>query len=208
MTSSTGSKNAGPSRKSDRRRRSHWSALACCLALPLLVSADTASGPDPVLRELLRRAIEASDSFGDRFDAEVWLKFNSERLARKVPDPKERLEILRQVHYEARRAGLEPELVLAVIDVESNFDRFAISRAGAQGLMQVMSFWLEEIGHPDDNLMDIQTNLRMGCTILRYYLDMEKGQKVPALARYHGSYPRRYYADRVLDRLRMKWYRQ
>ena len=89
--------------------------------------------------------------------------------------PTERIEILKNVHYEATRAELAPELVLAVIDVESNFDRFAISVVGARGLMQVMPFWLNEIGRPDDNLLRINTNLRFGCTILKYYLDMEKG---------------------------------
>ena len=111
------------------------------------------------------------------------------------------------MHREARRANLAPELVLAVIDVESNFDRFAISWAGARGLMQVMPFWLDEIGRPDDNLFHVHTNLRMGCTILRYYLDREKGDLVKALARYNGSTGRRVYSDKVLRRLQSKWYK-
>ncbi|MBT8132490.1 MAG: lytic transglycosylase domain-containing protein, partial [Gammaproteobacteria bacterium] len=102
---------------------------------------------------------------------------------------------------------LAPELVLAVNDVESNFDRFAISCAGALGLMQVMPFWLDEIGRPDDNLFHINTNLRMGCTILRYYLDRENGNLVRALARYNGSLGRRIYPDKVLEKLRRKWFR-
>ena len=102
---------------------------------------------------------------------------------------------------------LAPELVLAVIDVESNFDRFAISYVDARGLMQVMPFWLEEIGRPDDNLMHIHTNLRMGCTILRYYMDMENNDLVRALSRYNGSRGSRKYADKVLDKLRLKWFR-
>ena len=146
-------------------------------------------------------------SFADRYDAEVWLVDMSARLQRKVPNPVERLDMLRQVHREARRANLEPELVLAVIDVESNFDRFAISWAGARGLMQVMPFWLDEIGRPDDNLFHVHTNLRMGCTILRYYLDREKGDLVKALARYNGSTGRRVYSDKVLRRLQSKWYK-
>jgi soluble lytic murein transglycosylase-like protein len=131
----------------------------------------------------------------------------SRRLRRQVGDVSERLEILKVVHSEARRARLDPELVLAVIDVESNFDRFAISHAGAQGLMQVMPFWLEEIGRPNDNLFHIHTNLRMGCTILRYYLDMERGDLRPALARYNGSRGKHWYPDRVYDRLSRKWYK-
>lgn len=163
---------------------------------------------DAVLRDKLSEAVADTESFGDRFDAEVWLQFNSARLERQVPDPAERLEILKHAHMEASRLELYPELVLAVIDIESNFDRFAISRVGAQGLMQVMRFWLKELDRPDINLTQIQPNLRMGCTILRHYLDMEDGNFRMALARYHGSYPKTYYADKVLDRLRRKWYRQ
>ncbi|MCZ6536337.1 MAG: transglycosylase SLT domain-containing protein, partial [Gammaproteobacteria bacterium] len=120
--------------------------------------------PDPELRRLLIEAANDSSSFEDRFDAEVWLTDMSGRLARQVPETRKRLQLLKQIHFEATRNGLYPELVLAVIDIESNFDRFAISSAGAIGLMQVMPFWLQEIGRPDDNLVNAQTNLRMGCT--------------------------------------------
>lgn len=164
-------------------------------------------GPDPILRELLRSAASEADSFADHFDAEVWLTDMSRRLQRQVRDPEERIEILRHVHYEAVRAELAPELVLAVIDVESNFDRFAISVAGARGLMQVMPFWLQEIGRPDDNLLRVTTNLRFGCTILKYYLDMENGDLVRALGRYNGSLGSQRYSNKVLDKLRLKWFR-
>ncbi len=120
---------------------------------------------DEKLKELLIEAIEDTSGFTDRFDAEVWLLDMSTRMAQQVPDPQEHMEILKHVHQEATRAELEPELVLSVIEVESNFDRFAISWVGARGLMQIMPFWLKEIGHPKDNLFDIQTNLRFGCTI-------------------------------------------
>ena len=163
--------------------------------------------PDPELRELLRQAANEADSFPDRFDAQVWLSDMSSRLARQVKDPQERIEILKRVHYEATRVDVAPELVLAVIDVESNFDRFAISVAGARGLMQIMPFWLEEIGRPDDNLLHIDTNLRFGCTILKYYLDVEKGDLLRALGRYNGSLGKRKYPNKVLDKLRLKWYR-
>jgi soluble lytic murein transglycosylase-like protein len=163
---------------------------------------------DPELKRLLKAAIEDTRSFEDRFAAEVWLMDMSGRLARYVPDPSERLAILKSAHREATRAGLPPELVLAVMEIESAFDRFAISVAGAQGLMQVMPFWLNEIGHPDDNLFDIDTNLRMGCTILKYYLDREKGNLVPALARYNGSYGRRIYPEKVISALSARWFRQ
>lgn len=182
--------------------------LLCILIIALPLSAGAQSqDPDPQLIELLREAAGEADSFDDRFDAVVWLTDMSDRLARQVEDPEERLHILKRVHYEAKRVELPPELVLAVIDVESNFDRFAISVAGAQGLMQIMPFWLEELERPNDNLMHIETNLRFGCTILRFYYDKEKGNLVRALGRYNGSLGRRKYPNKVLDRLRLKWYR-
>ena len=183
------------------------SIRATLLGLMLAASAAADDGPDPVLRELLRTAASEADSFTDQFHAEVWLTDMSHRLARQVADPEERIAILRHVHYEATRASLAPELVLAVIDVESNFDRFAISVAGARGLMQIMPFWLDEIGRPDDNLMHVGTNLRFGCTILKYYLDMEDGDLVRALGRYNGSLGSRRYPNKVLDKLRLKWFR-
>ena len=131
----------------------------------------------------------------------------SNRLKIRVEDTDTRLKLLRSIHREATRADLPPELVIAVIDIESRFDRFAISRSGAQGLMQIMPFWLKEIGHADDNLMDIDTNLRMGCTILKYYLDMEKGNIRRALARYNGSLGRWIYPDKVIRVLNKHWYR-
>ncbi|MGB5397038.1 MAG: transglycosylase SLT domain-containing protein [Gammaproteobacteria bacterium] len=161
--------------------------------------------PDPELRRLLTKAIESSDSFEDRFDAEVWLVDMSSRLQPFVDDEAHRLDMLRSIHREATRAELVPELVLAVIEIESRFDIFAISRAGAQGLMQVMPFWLDEIGHPDDNLVDMYTNLRMGCTILKYYMDMEKNDLHNALARYNGSYGSKVYSSKVLEVLRKRW---
>jgi len=189
---------------------SRWRRIAALALLGWLVGVHpggaVAETPDPALRERLLAAVSSSDSFPDRFEAEVWLTDMSRRLARQVPDIDERLQILRQIHYEAQRVDLPPELVLAVIDVESNFDRFAISHAGARGLMQVMPFWLDEIGRPDDNMFHININLRMGCTILRYYLDRENGDLVKALARYNGSRGQRWYADRVLDRLRLRWF--
>jgi soluble lytic murein transglycosylase-like protein len=188
--------------------------LVALLAASALTTAEAAvrmsdgrSGPDPELRKILVAAIADADSFADRFDAEVWLTDMSGRLARQVPDHAERLKILKTVHAQATLAGVEPELVLAVIDVESNFDRFAISSATALGLMQVMPFWVPELGYKDKNqLFDIEINLLLGCRILRYYLDMEKGDLVKGLARYNGSVGKRWYADRVIDRLRTKWF--
>ncbi len=163
---------------------------------------------DPQLRRVLVAAIHETDSFQDRFEAEVWLTDMSQRLAKQVPDTDERIEILQAVHEQATRAGVPPELVLAVIDVESNFDRYAISSASALGLMQVMPFWVPELGYDDKNdLFDIDINVLLGCQILKYYLDMESGDYIRGLARYNGSTGRRWYGDRVLDRLSTKWFR-
>jgi soluble lytic murein transglycosylase-like protein len=162
--------------------------------------------PDPELREALRTAVGAAASFDDRFHAEVWLVDMSRRLERQVRDPDERMRILTRVHYEASIAGLEPELVLAVIEVESNFDRYAVSVAGALGLMQVMPFWRNEIGRPDDNLIRLETNLRYGCTILKFYLDKEQGDLRRALGRYNGSLGQRKYPNKVIEKLSGKWF--
>jgi soluble lytic murein transglycosylase-like protein len=170
--------------------------------------AATQERPDDEMRQILVEAINSSDSFGDRFAAEVWLTDMSSRLGPRVTDPEEAVTILKMAHYEALRARIQPELVLAIMDVESNFDRFAISSAGAQGLMQVMPFWLEEIGRPDDNLMDIATNLRFGCTILSIYLKREGGNMRRALARYNGSVGKHWYPNRVFNALRKRWYPQ
>ena len=163
---------------------------------------------DPELRALLQQAASDTDTFPDRFDAEVWLMDMSRRLEKKLPDPKFRVEVLKHVHYEARRAGLSPELVLAVIEVESNFNPFAISSAGARGLMQVMPFWLKEIGKPGDSLFRVHTNLRFGCTILKYYLDKERGNLFHALARYNGSRGKPQYPTLVNRAMKTRWYRQ
>ena len=130
----------------------------------------------------------------------------SRRLARQVEDPQERIEILTLVHMEAARVELPPELILAVIEVESNFDRYAVSVAGALGLMQIMPFWIDEIGRPQDNLLHIDTNLRYGCTILRFYLDKEVGDLRDALGRYNGSLGKRKYPNKVITKLSEKWF--
>jgi soluble lytic murein transglycosylase-like protein len=172
------------------------------------VPEDARSGPDPRLREVLIKAVREDNSFVDRFDAEVWFTDMSSRLARQVPDPAERFKILQAVHRQATHADVPPELVLAVIDVESNFDRFAISQSSALGLMQVMPFWVKELGRKDKNvLFDIDFNVLLGCQILKYYLDLEGGDLVKGLARYNGSIGRRNYADLVIERLRRKWFK-
>jgi len=175
-----------------------------CLISGIATAAEQA--PDPELRETLRAAANESKSFTDRFHAEVWLTDMSRRLERQVKDPEERIQLLTMIHLEAARVELPPELILAVIEVESNFDRYAVSVAGALGLMQIMPFWLDEIGRPDDNLLHTDTNLRYGCTILRFYLDKENGDLRRALGRYNGSLGKRKYPNKVIDKLSRKWF--
>lgn len=185
--------------------------LAAVMALPLLALATAAplrASTDPELRRMLKEAIESDAGFEDRFDAQVWLLDMSRRLEKFIEQPKLRIELLKLIHYEARRVGIEPELVLAVIEVESRFDEFAISVSGARGLMQIMPFWLNEIGISDQNLFKIRTNLRMGCTILRYYMDMEPHDLGRALARYNGSLGKTIYPNKVIDALHTNWFKQ
>ncbi len=176
------------------------------LLSPLSI-AHAAVDVDPELRTLLKKAAAETDSFADRFDAEVWLTDMSRRLQKRVPDAPWRIELLKNVHYEATRAGLSPELVLAIIDVESAFNPFAISSAGAQGLMQIMPFWLKEIGRPGDSLFRVQTNLRFGCTILKFYLKKENNNLHAALKRYNGTREKKY--SLTVDKLlKTRWYKQ
>ena len=135
-----------------------------------------------------------------------WMATMSDRLPRRhKPVYEERIEFLKTVRYEAQRAGLEPELVLGLIEVESYFRRHAISSAGARGYMQVMPFWTKLIGNGEANtLFDMRTNVRMGCLILRHYLDIEKGDLFRALGRYNGSLGRPEYPHAVLKAWR-KW---
>lgn len=183
-------------------------ACAALIMWTAILTTQAQASTDPELRRLLRQAIEADSGFQDKFDAQVWLLDMLQRLEEFVPDVATRIEMLKIIHYEARRVGLEPELVLAVIEVESYFDEYAISVAGARGLMQVMPFWLDEIGISDQNLFKIRTNLRMGCTILRYYVDMEPDDLGRALARYNGSLGRTVYPNKVINALHRNWFKQ
>jgi len=149
------------------------------------------------LRSFLEKTVQSADSFEDRFDAEVWLVDMSNRLSRYVKNPEQRLGLLRDIHAASSRANLSPELVLALIEVESHFDRFAVSSAGAQGMMQVMPFWKKEIGRPEDNLTANKQNLEYGCRILQFYLQREDNALHRALARYNGSVGSRVYSDKV-----------
>ncbi|WP_185232283.1 lytic transglycosylase domain-containing protein [Teredinibacter franksiae] len=167
--------------------------------------SNVAQKADDELRQKLVQTISEADSFVDRFDAEVWLVQKSAVLAKYVKDPEYRLNILKEVHRAAKRAELPPEFVLAVIQIESHFNRYAVSRVGAQGIMQVMPFWKHEIGRDEDNLIDLQTNLKYGCTILKHYLDKEEGHWADALARYNGSYGRYTYSRKVIHAWSKNW---
>ena len=186
------------------------------LALSLLLSVVVCAQPSPSgdrarpqvdseLRQLLIDTINQSDSFEDRFDAEVWLVSKRDAMGRFVKDPEQRMDLLRRIHRAATQADLQPEIVLALIEVESHFNRFAISRVGAQGMMQVMPFWKKEIGRPEDNLTDIDTNLLYGCTILKHYLKRSNGRLIEALARYNGSYGKTWYPRRVMNAWEKNW---
>ncbi len=182
--------------------------LVALLSLLLCVAAhaQVRQAAEPELRELLQHTVAQADSFQDRFDAEVWLLDMSTRMRRYIPDAEERLSLLRLVHREASKAGLRPDLVIALIHAESHFDRFAISSVGAQGMMQVMPFWKAELGRPQDNLTDNATNLRYGCTILSFYLRKENGDLNRALARYNGSLGKHTYSAKVVGFWHDFWY--
>jgi soluble lytic murein transglycosylase-like protein len=134
-----------------------------------------------------------------------WLATMSERLYKRMPDPQQRIEFLKTVYYESRRAGLDPQLVLGLIQVESGFKKYAVSGAGARGYMQVMPFWVKLIGTSESNLFHMRTNLRFGCTILRHYLDIEKGDIYRALGRYNGSLGKPEYPNMVRGAWEKNW---
>lgn len=143
--------------------------------------------------------------FSQDVQAQAWLEHMSQRLKSRIPDAESREDFLRTVHYEASRAGLEPELVLGLIQVESGFKKYAVSSAGARGYMQVMPFWTKSIGLPEHNLFHLRLNLRYGCTILRHYLDIEHGDLYRALGRYNGSLGQSQYPQSVLNARHKNW---
>ena len=178
-------------------------ALLFVTALPAAARADRQM--DPELRGVLAEVIQPTECFADRYERAVWFAAMDPRLGRYVKDSQEREQILHHVHCEARRVDVPPELVLAVMDVESRFDRYAVSSAGAVGLMQVMPFWPRELGMSNEQLVRIGDNVRMGTTILGYYLRKERGNYQRALQRYNGSLGRPTYSDLVIDRLLARW---
>src|SRR5690606_28429110 len=170
-------------------------ALLACLA-PAAMPAQAASQAqrEPELRAIVEQAVASARCFADKFDSAVWFTLMEPRLRKIVKDPEERLHILETVFCEAHRDGearLPPGLIMAVMDVESRFDRWAVSSAGAVGLMQIMPFWPAELGMERHQLVQVEANIRMGSAILRHYLKREKNDLRKALARYNGSVGRR-----------------
>jgi soluble lytic murein transglycosylase-like protein len=186
-------------------------AAALLLALPPAAFAG-AQRYEPLADSVRQRlSSQVSDKapatihFQSAADAQRWLSDMDTRLERRLPDRKQRLELLRTVHYEALRARLDPQLVLGIIEVESGFRKYAVSSAGARGYMQVMPFWIAMIGQPKHNLFHLRTNLAYGCAILRHYLDLENGDYFRALGRYNGSLGRAEYPNLVLAAWKGRW---
>ena len=188
-----------------------FSALAfICLALPALAGNQLEERLSDSARSSLQASIAdravpvlSFDSGSD--NAHKWIFEMSARLQRRIPDRKTRTELLKTVHYEARRNGLDPQLVLGVMEIESGFRKYAVSSAGARGYLQVMPFWIRVIGEPHHNLFSLRTNLRYGCVILRHYLNVENGDYFRALGRYNGSLGRPEYPDAVYAAWRGRW---
>jgi soluble lytic murein transglycosylase-like protein len=161
------------------------------------------------VQAVLQRAVSdqavTSHAFATQQEADEWLSEMSQRLAKRMPDKDYREDFLSTVHYEATRAGLDPHMVLGLIEVESRFRKYAVSNVGARGYMQVMPFWTKAIGTSDHDLFHLRTNLRYGCTILRYYLDIEKGDLYRALGRYNGSLGKPEYPNMVKSAWHKHW---
>ncbi|MBP8902050.1 MAG: lytic transglycosylase domain-containing protein [Thiobacillaceae bacterium] len=186
--------------------------LAC---LPILLAGTAHAGAQKyeplsasVKSQLSKAVADAAvekAAFAESPYVQAWLAEMSHRLAKRIPDAEYREDFLNTLHYESIRAGLDPELVLGLIEVESGFRKYAVSSATAQGYMQIMPFWTRLIGTPDHNLFHLRTNLRYGVTILRHYLDIERGDLFRALGRYNGSLGRPEYPGAVYAAWRNKW---
>ena len=184
------------------------------IAAMLLASAAHAGGQreealSANVRASLQRALADTavtrTAFRERADEHAWLKEMSRRLAKRMPNEAERLEFLTTLHWEASRAGVDPQLMLGLIQVESGFRKYAVSPVGARGYTQVMPFWLKAIGSPDHNLFQLRTNLRYGALILRHYIDIERGDLFRALGRYNGSLGRPEYPNLVVGAWKRHW---
>lgn len=177
------------------------------LSMFVLLSINTisrAESVDPALIQALKQATHDIQEKTTDLNSLTWLASMSDNIKKRIPNAYYRVRLLEAVSAESERAGLDPQLVLAVIDIESNFNRYAKSSAGAQGLMQVMPFWKEVYGNSNDDLYNPLVSLRYGCTILRHYMDKYK-DPVRALAAYNGSLGRTKYPDKVFARLKKEW---
>ncbi|MDH3637411.1 MAG: transglycosylase SLT domain-containing protein [Gammaproteobacteria bacterium] len=176
------------------------------LCLVGLVTPASGAGPsNPAVVSALNNTLAYTGSITDPERLSQWVMQASPRLERLIPNVFYRVRLLTLIYREARRARLQPYLVVAVIRVESAFDRKAVSRTGALGLMQVKPFWIKELGHPDDDLFDIATNLRYGCTILRHYLNFTGNRLTDALAYYNGTFGETEYPRKVYVALGNRW---
>ena len=192
-----------------RAERALFCMLLACAPLPAWSGAQQYEVLSASVRATLAQAVNDRSTVDTRdMDTRVWVRAMTRRVADRFKDEDAAREFPALVRYEAMRAGLDPHLVLAVIDVESRFRKYAVSRSGARGLMQVMPFWVKELGEssgPTHNLFHERTNLRYGCTILRHYLDRERGNLTNALGRYNGSLGKAEYPNRVLAAYRSRW---
>ena len=192
-------------------RPGHVAIVAAFLLAPggALAGAQVEEALSASVQNSLHRAVSDFPAprlmFATEGEGRAWLADMASRLAKKIPDWPTRRDFLITVQYEASRAGLDPQLVLGLIEHESNFRKFAVSSAGARGYMQVMPFWVTSIGNADQDLFHLRTNLRYGCTILRYYLDRENGDYFRALGRYTGSLGQAEYPQRVIGLMLSKW---
>jgi len=186
-------------------------SVAICTLLSSAAQANQQYAPlsasvSTVLQHSVADAASPRLAFEDEMDGAVWLADMSSRLRQYIRDDTTRNDFLVTAHYEATRAGLDPQMVLALIEVESAFRKYAISKSGARGYMQVMPFWVKLLGEEDThNLFNLRTNLRYGCVILRHYIDIERGNLFRALGRYNGSLGKAKYPNKVLRAWNRHW---
>ena len=182
---------------------------ALLLAHPAHAGGQREEAMSANVRSSLQRALADTavtrTAFRNPSDEVAWLAEMSRRLAKRMPDEAERMEFLTTLHWEASRAGIDPQLMLGLIQVESGFHKYAVSPVGARGYTQVMPFWAKAIGSPDHNLFQLRTNLRYGALILRHYIDIERGDLFRALGRYNGSLGRPEYPNLVVGAWKRHW---
>ena len=198
-----------------RHLKLHWrkSCLLASLLFGLSTNGLAGNQREEPLSNSVKAVMQKSISdlaspkliFASQEEGQAWMAEMSDRLKKRMPDQTYREDFLRSLHYEATRAGLDPQLVMGLIQVESGFKKYAVSSVGARGYMQVMPFWVKSIGNPEHNLFHLRLNLRYGCTILRHYLDIERGDLYRALGRYNGSLGKPQYPNLVVGAWKKNW---